>query len=275
MADKLKVKEITISLSGVISNGPYENLRPGFSMTVEPANGESPNDVFNSGMEQLHTLMALEENRAKTELIASLYSSIKWYDKDGKRYPSVTSVIGYEDRHTKFGRFTDEQLSQYASRGNIIEAVIEEYLRTGEWIAPEDIPSLTEDVFVIKDGSLGFDLNQCSHKEVMEHFRDKIVVEEFQKEVFNEDFFYAGTLDIIGKYEGKRSVIDIKCGTFDWRQLAAYAMCLDGVEQLVILAVGPTDNKCGYQKPKCNKLVQIEFEEFLKARAKFKRRFGV
>ncbi len=72
-----------------------------------------------------------------------------------------------------------------------------------------------------------------------------------------------------------RSVIDIKCGTFDWRQLAAYARCLDGVEQLVILPVGPTDNKCGYQKPKPNKSIQKEFEEFLKARAKFKNRFGV
>ena len=79
----------------------------------------------------------------------------------------------------------------------------------------------------------------------------------------------------MGTYEGKKSVIDIKCGTFDWRQLAAYAMCLEGIEQLVILPVGPTDNKCGYQKPKVNTMIQKEYEEFLKARAKFRRRFGI
>ena len=36
MNDKYKIKEISASLSGVIPVASYENLRPNYSMTVEP-----------------------------------------------------------------------------------------------------------------------------------------------------------------------------------------------------------------------------------------------
>ena len=275
MIENAKVKEIIVSLSGVIPRGAYENLRPGFSMTLEPADGQSIETIFNSGMEYLHSLLDLEENRAKADLISKLYKHIRWYPRNNKKYPSVTSIIGYEDRYTKFGKFTDEELSQYASRGNIIEALINAFIKNGKWQNPNRMRSIKEDVAIIKDGSLRFDLRECSHKAFMDKFGDKIVVEEFQKVVYNDENIYAGTIDILGLYDGVKSVIDIKCGVFDMRQLAAYAICLEDIKQLVILPVGPTDNKCGYKKPVICDNIQKEFKEFLKARAKFRKRFGI
>ena len=69
--------------------------------------------------------------------------------------------------------------------------------------------------------------------------------------------------------------MDIITGGFDMRQLVAYAVCLEGIEQVVVLPVGPTDNKCGYKRPVVCDTVQKEYAEFLKTRAKFKQRFGI
>ena len=110
----------------------------------------------------------------------------------------------------------------------------------------------------------------------MAQYGDKIEPLKIEHELFNDVNLYAGTADIIGNYDGKRSVVDFKSGTvYDFRQLAAYAVCLENIEQLVIMPVGQTDNKCGYMKPKICTTIQDEFKEFLKARAKFKKRFGI
>jgi hypothetical protein len=251
MNSNIKIKEITVSLSGVIPVAAYENLRPGFSMTVEPINGESPEKVIAECQEYLHSVFENESNRGKADLIDKQYSKVRFYEKNGKKYPSVTSILGWDkDFHV-----TEDELRQYASRGTIVGEMVETYLQTGEWIDPTQVASLREDVSVLMSGALMMTWEQCS--------------------VFNEENLYAGTEDILGLYDGGKSVMDVKCGGWDMRQLAAYAMCEKDIEQLVILPVGPTDNKCGYKRPVVCDTVQKELEEFLKARAKFKRRFGI
>uniref|UniRef100_A0A6M3KNB4 PD-(D/E)XK endonuclease-like domain-containing protein n=1 Tax=viral metagenome TaxID=1070528 RepID=A0A6M3KNB4_9ZZZZ len=272
MNPNMKVKEITVGLSGVIPVAAYENLRPSFSMTVEPINGESVENIIASCQQYLHTVFENESNRGKADLIDKQYSNIRFYEKNGKKYPSVTSILNWDKQ---WGKFTDDELSQYAARGNIMEALITEYIKTGEWIDPTQVPSLREDVSVLMGGNLMLTWEQCSHKAFMEQYKDKIEVEVFQGEVFNDEVLYAGTYDILGKFDGVHSIMDIKHGTFDMRQLAAYARCLEGIEQLVILPVGSTDNKCGYKRPVVCDTVQKEYEDFLKARAKFRSRFGI
>ncbi len=269
--NNVKVKEITVSLSGVIPVAAYENLRPSFSMTVEPINGESPEKIIAECQRYLHTVFEGESNRGKADLIDKQYSNIRFYEKDGKKYPSVTSILNWD----KEWRVTDDELQQYASRGNIVEYLINKYIETGEWIDPTQVPELREDVSILMGGSLMFTWEQCSHKAFMEQYSKKIKALEFQRTVFNEENLYAGTLDILGGYDDILSVMDIKCGGWQMMQLAAYANCIEGVEQLVILPVGPTDNKCGYKRPVIEDAIQKEYEEFLKARAKFKRRFGI
>lgn len=274
MLENIKIKEITVSLSGVIPVAAYENLRPGFSITAEPIDGEEPEKIIASLQQYLHAVFENESNRGKADLIDKQYSNIRFYEKGGKKYPSVTSILNWD----KEWRVTDDELRQYASRGNIIEALVEEFLKTGEWIDPLGIPALREDVSILMSGSLMFTWENCSHKAFMKAYRDKIQViqvEAFQRTVYNDEALYAGTYDIKGKFDNIRSIMDIKTGGFDMRQLAAYAICEKDIAQLVILPVGPTDNKCGYKRPVVCDTVQKEFAEFLKARAKFKQRFGV
>ena len=266
-----KIKEITVSLSGVIPVAAYENLRPGFSITVEPINGEEPEKIIAALQQYLHTVFENESNRGKADLIDKQYSNIRFYEKNGKKYPSVTSILSWD----KQWRVTNDELQQYASRGNIVEAIIEEFLKTGEWLDPRETPRLKEDVSILMSGSLMFTWGNCSHKAFMKIYRNKIQAETFQGTVFNDEALYAGTYDIVGKYDTIRSIMDIKSGVFDMRQLAAYAMCEKDIKQLVVLPIGPTDNKSGYKRPVICDTVQKEFTEFLKARAKFRRRFGI
>lgn len=270
MIKELKIKEITVGLSGVIPVAAYENLRPSFSITVEPVN-ENPKEVVAVLQQYLHEVFEHESNRGKADLIDKQYENIRFYEKDGKKYPSVTSILNWG----KEWPVTADELQQYASRGNIVEALINGFLETGKWPDPLEMLSLREDVSILMSGSLGFNWEMCSHKAFMKVYADKIKVEAFQETVFNEENLYAGTYDILGTFGGIRSIMDIKSGGYDMRQLAAYAICEENVEQLVVLPVGPTINKCGCKKPVVRTTIQSEFREFLKARAKFKQRFGI
>jgi len=268
----MKIKEISVGLSGVIPQGPYENLRPSYSMTVEPINGESPDVIFHECENYLHRMFDMEANRAKSDLIEKQYASIRFYEKDGIKYPSVTSILDLD----KTWSVTEDELKQYAARGTIVHAMIETYLETGEWLNPQTTDYLREEVAILAGGSLQMTWNDCSHVESMKQFSKKIKSEKFEQPVFNEQNLYAGTYDLVGDYDNIRSLMDFKSGSSrDMRQLAAYAVCEKDIKQLVIFPVGPTDNKSGCMRPVVCDTIQAEFKEFLKARAKFKSRFGI
>ena len=269
---KMTITEVTVSKSAVIPVAAYENLRPSFSITAQPDKGESAAKVILYINTWLNDLMREESNRCKTEYLEKIYAWIRWYLKDGIRFPSVTSILGLDKT---FGQFTEQELQQYASRGNILEVMIEVFLMTGLWPEPQELPQCREDIEILAAGNLNLSWKDGSHEAFMAEYGSKIKVEAFQKTVFNQEQMYAGTLDILGEFDGKRSIMDIKSGTFDMRQLAAYAVCEEGIEQLVILPIGPTENKCGFKKPVICTTIDNEFREFIKARAKFRQRFGV
>lgn len=268
----MKTKEIHMGLSGVIPQGAYENLRPSYDMTVEPEDDEDRNKIFADLSRFLHQLFDQEANRAKADLIEKMYEQIRFYERNGKKYPSVTSILDI----FKDWKITVDELRQYAARGTIVHALITEYLISGEWPDPLEMESLKEEVSILMSGSLNMTWESCSHKTFVEKYGEKIKIEKYEQEVFNDEVLYAGRYDIFGEYDGIRSIMDFKTGSvYDFRQLAAYAVCEDKVEQLVIFPIGPTDNKCGYIRPIVNDTIQAEFREFLKARAKFKNRFGI
>jgi len=271
----MNIKEITVARSGVLPTGYYENVRPTYSITAEIKEGESHQSAIEELNAYLKNLFEIEDKNAKAELLVKRYKQFRTYYKNGKKYISVTTVIGYADRQKKFMNFTDDELAQYASQGNILEFLITEYLKTSKWIDPRKESRLKDDVVLLDIGNLQFNWDQCSHVAFMEKYGEKIELIESQKIVYNDEHSYAGTLDILGRYEGKLSVIDIKRNTFDWRQIAAYAKCLEGIEQLVVLKVGPCDNKCGYFQPIVCTDIDGEFDNFVIARNKFKEIFGV
>ena len=276
MNPNIKIKEMSASRSAVLPTGYYENIRPTYTITFELQNGEDPEKAMNSINEYLCQLIDEDDKKARAELIQKRYKNFRFYYRNGKKYVSVTTVLGYGDRYTKFKKFTDDELSQYAAQGNIIEALVNQYLKSGKWIDPEKHSELQKDVVLLKVGSLKFHWNQCSYRQFMEKYRNRIgKIEGYQIEVYNDDEQYAGRLDILGEFDGKKSVIDIKRNYFDIRQLAAYAACLDDIEQLVIFKVGPCDNKCGYYQPIIETDIQKRYDEFLSARMEFKEKFGV
>lgn len=272
----MNVKEITYSLSGVIPTEAYGNFRPGYSMTVE-LKDESPEKIFAECELLIRTMFDNMANRAKADDIDKTYAKLRFYEANGKKYPSVTSVLGWNVNLAKIANMTDDEMFQYACRGHIVEDIINRYLFTKQWDDPQTVPAMQENISILATGSRMLTWNTCSHKAFMEKFGDKIKVEKIQKTVFSEEYLYAGTEDIIGEYDGVRSIMDIKCrkGGWDFRQLAAYAKCEKDIKQLVVFPVGETDNKCGYIKPVICDTIEAKFEEFLKARALFKRRFGI
>jgi len=269
----MKIKEITVGLSGTIPSGSYENLKPSYSMVIELDEKDDEKVVFNQARARLKEMFELESNMAKTDLIAKQYENIRFYEKDGKKYPSVTSILGWDIDW----KITEDELNQYASRGTIVHKLIEIYLETGEWKNPEDIPELSSDIAVVLGGSKGLHWNDCTHKEFFESFGKDIKVEKIEVEIINTEVGYGGRVDAIGTYKGKPAIFDWKTGaTSDFRQLSAYASAIDiPIETLIIAPVGKTDNKSGVMKPKVSEGLESEFKNFLKARQEFKRRFGI
>jgi hypothetical protein len=267
----MKTKEISVGLSGVISTASWENLRPSFNIVAELEEGETDEECFAKLRGTLRAQFEMEANRAKTDLIEKQYSNIRFREKDGKKFPSVTSILDWD----KTWRVTQDELNQYAARGTIVHKLIEIYYKTGEWKIPVEIDELKEEVAILLGGSLGFSWTDCTHELFIEKYGDKIKVEKTEQIVFNDEILYSGQYDLKGSYDNVSAIIDFKTGAYDMRQLAAYAVCETGIKRLVVLPVGPTDNKCGYKKPVICDTINDQFKDFLKARKKFRLRFGI
>jgi len=272
VSKSVKITEYTAELSGVIPTAAFENLKPSFGMKVQPIRRNiKPAKIFDYMEGILHSRFQLVENRARTDLIEKQYSYIRFRGKNGKKYPSVTSILYWDT----LWRIPDDELNQYAARGKIVDKLLERYFETGKWENPLKMPEVKEEVSVLLGGSKGFHWEDCTHKRFITSYKNKINIKKQKVVIFNDEHLYSGEIDAIGDYDDVYSVMDFKTGTYDMRQLAAYAVCEKGIKQLVVLPVGPTDNKSGYMRPVICDTINEKFKEFLKARAKFKQRFGV
>jgi len=268
----MHIKEIKHSVQAVISTGAYENQREMFELLATLKEGEDPKKAMQELEEFNHSRLDMAVNRAKTDLIEKQYASIRFYEKDGKKYPSVTSILGWSIDW----KISEDELQQYGSRGSIVHKIVETYLKGQKWVEPDDLPELKEDIAIVCGGSLGLSWKDCTHKAFFEQHGKDIEVDKIEQEVFNDESLYAGRYDFKGKYKGVEALFDIKTGnTSDFRQLAAYAVCESSIKNLIICPVGATDNKSGYMKPKVCDTIQAEYKAFLKARTKFKSRFGI
>ena len=265
------IKELRHSVQAVISTGNYENLREFFEVMATLKEGENADEAMLELQNFNHARLKLAVNQAKADAISEKFSNIRFYDKDGKRFPSVTSIIATEIK------IPDFELVQYGSRGTVIHKLSELYLDTGIWVNPEDIVELKEDMDILKGGNLQLDYNACSHKEWFAKYGSDIEVLDTEVELYNDEHMFAGRADAIIIWKGKqKAILDFKTGSnHDFRQLAAYASCHNGIESLIIAPCGVCDNKQGYFNVKVSEALTSEFKAFLKARTAFKRRFGV
>jgi hypothetical protein len=268
----MKIKEVKAAISGVIPIASYENLKPYYEISADLAEGE---DV-DACMKQLESILRWHfdqaSNRAKADVIEKQYAGIRFYEKDGKKYPSVTSILGWNIDW----KISEDELQQYSSRGNIIHKMIEIFLQTKKWPDPLEIPELENDIATLMAGSKKLTWQDCSYEKAIDEVMADIKVMQLEGDMFNDEHLYAGRADLYCLYKGKKTIMDFKSGsTTDMRQLAAYAACKEGIEQLVIVPVGPTENKSGIKKPVICTNIDKEFKGFLYARAKFRERFGI
>jgi hypothetical protein len=268
----MKIKEITASLSATIGTGPYENLKPNYGMTIELMDGDSEVEAFDKARKFLHEMLDNEANRAKTDLIEKQYQNIRFYEVNGKKYPSVTSILGW---NTEW-KITEDELCQYGARGTIIHTLIEKYFKDKIWYEPTDLPELENEVNTLMSGSKGLTWKTCSYKEAIENIVKDVEVVATEQRVYNDAHLYCGRFDMLCKYKGELTLMDFKSGTTtDMRQLAAYSACLTGIRQLCIIPCGQTENKSGFKKPIICTDIQKEFKRFLHARSEFLARFGI
>lgn len=268
----MKVKEITIGKSGVIPIASYSNLRPSFSMTVEPEEGEGLDSIFKSVQEIIDKQFEREEQSAAIKRIEKLYKNIGFHKKNGRSYPRVSSIMGWDTEW----KIPSYELNQYGTRGTIIHKLSELFLKEKKWFNPTDLTELEDDVNILLSGNLKLHWEDCTHQKFMQVY-GKFIGEPkiIEETVFNEKLLFAGTPDLIAPFKDLKSVIDYKTGGYDFAQLASYASCVEGIKQLVIFPVGPTNNVSGYSKPIVRLNWENDWKRFLVMRKKFRENFGI
>jgi len=269
----MKIKEIHAGLSGVIPIASYENLKPSFDITAEPEEGESVEECFTRLKQALHFQFDMTANQAKIDLIEKQYQNIRFREKNGKKYPSVTSILSWN----KDWKISDDELRQYASRGTIVHRLVEEYIKNGKWLEPVDMPELKGDLIIVTTGSLNLSWKDCSYKKFFEQFGKDFEFIKTEVEVFNDEVCYSGRFDALVKYKGKLAIADWKTGSsFSHLQTAAYAVAYkEKVDNLIICPIGKCPNKTGCFKPNITEDVKGNYQNFLRTRAKFRERFGI
>lgn len=135
------------------------------------------------------------------------------YFYNGKRVPSVTTIIGFV-AGDPFSRVPPKVLEAARERGKYLH---------------ECIHAINDDDFV-------FDSVLAEYKPWVQSYLDWFRTSGYkpihnEHRVYHEQFGYAGTLDTAGDLLGKRVIIDVKSGIHDERrfgmQTAGYALAYD------------------------------------------------
>lgn len=282
---------ISTSFTGKINTGSYENESPFYSISETYADLLTDQEI-KLRQSALHKYcydqFKKHEEQAKIERIQREYQSIRFYEVDeGRSYPSVTSIIGWD---ADFFMPT-EQLQQHCSRGSIIDRQIQIYLETGVWKEPKEIPEIYPDLKIVSAGNLKLELDDSNFIGFYEKYPFKNI--SCQNLHINDEFEYAGTSDIIGVIESKNkgawekvegvifdvpTIFDVKCGAMDktkfMKQVTAYAQCDKDIKQVGIIHLNK-ENKSGFSRPVICDDLNKYWSLFLDDRDKFRKRYGV
>ena len=283
MASPQRVIEITASVSAKIPTGQYENYSPFYSVKeIVKCNGNA-DELINQRTSELRALLGkkLDEDyeNIRIENIKKTRQDIRFYERGGKQYPSVTSILSAIEPIN----FDPDKLRQYASRGTIVHAQVDHFFKTGKW---EDdvtkIPGTKLGYIIVTQGSEKLKWSDCNFQGFWEKNGKDFNVNNTELKLYNDEYIYAGTCDVLCEYQGKKTIADIKtASTYDngkldkfFRQLSAYARCLEGVEQMVIIPLNPS-NKSGFGAPIVETDIDRYFAAFLQDRSAFKTIYGI
>ena len=192
----------------------------------------------------------------------------RFYDVDGKNFPSVTTVLGIKKKK-ELQKWRDSigenvanwEMGRAARRGKSTHKLVEQYLK-GE--TPSERSVLPLGMF-----------------RLMKPYLDQVNnIHMIEQIMYSKELTIAGQVDCIAEYNGKLSVIDFKTANKErqeswignyFEQTTAYAVMYEElfgtpIEQIVILIAGEDGSMVPYIKEKKDYLPQLKksIKEFYK-----------
>lgn len=252
--------EVVYSNSMKINRGNYEQLSPFYSgKTVislpdgvsDPEHAES---VYRANYAQIQgiidPLLEADYNKCRTDL-----ANIRIREKDGKKYPSVTSILNPDGMSSKI-----KNIAQYGARGDEADKHFKQLMTVGT--EPELDKSKFPDLewnYDIK----GFIKNNKILKKL------ELPLWKADVEVFNEEYMYSGEIDLLKE---DILILDVKTGAWKWEQQIAYAKCLPSVQ---LVAIADLKENKYIELPITAPEITKAWEKFIYRRGEFKARFGL
>ena len=238
--------EICYSRSIKINTGNYQQESPMYSAKTI-LESEKDDGIETAEFNRLKTIvdpLLLADYQAARKDAGHLRIRVK----DGKKYPSVTSIINPDVLKID---------PAYALRGTEIHRLINVFIDSGgkTWEEPKvDIAPLKyEDI---------------KYKEWFEkgYINLKRSTYEQNKVFYNEEYMFSGEVDLI---EDGKFLYEFKTGSWKVEQLGAYAVSLGIADACIV------DLKHAKMMGLSTEKTQLAFERFLVLRGKFAQRFGV
>lgn len=187
-------------------------------------------------------------------------NGFRFYNIDGKHYPSVTSILGIKKKEglEQWRKNVGEEAAKWemaraARRGKATHTLVEQYLK-GE-------PQIIRDVLPVGMFRL------------LKPYLDQINnIHCLERIMYSHKLTLAGQVDCIAEYNGKLSVIDFKTANKEridsWNesyylQCTAYAIMYEElfgtpIDQIVILQAGEDGSCHSFVKQKKDYLSQLE-----------------
>ena len=263
-----KTYELNYGNKATINTGNYENLSPMFNIkTIVETNGEAID--IKAEFETMKKLVeeqlnqAIQEVKDKEKL--KLLTNVRFYERDGKKYPSVTSIISMGEK------LDIPNIDLYSLRGELLHKIPSQYIKEGVLYTKieEDLKKK-----LLPIGGIDEHLKYLSY--ITED--ERMVFKNSEVEVFNDEHLYAGRYDADGTFDKEISFVDFKSGELNknrteeaFMQLAAYAKCHNDVKTIVIYPINHKSKK----EPIVTNDIDKYFSLFLVKREEFKKKFGI
>lgn len=269
----MKITEVTVNLSAVIPTGSYQNYKPMYEVKGQLEEGDSALMALQQGRDIVRRMFVQDWTRLREKDKTEYLNKCRFYEEKGKKYPSVTSIIGWSELlyrlrnpdKFQFGGVEEDELAEYAARGTIVHRGVQQWFtdtKGGTNIPPDyKVTNVFSDLVVeqtlLAESKLS--VESCNWLGFWAKYGEKFKLTKSEKKVVSQKFGYAGRFDLYGTYENKPAIIDIKTSSsyperkklMYFKQLSAYANALFGVkrpEKLVIIPLNPS-NKSGFGEP--------------------------
>lgn len=267
------------SFTGVISTGEYENARPGYVAQIE-FEASDENDAKDRLSRALEDLQRICQIRFKQDEQMMIIARLQKDREDLKFYgefPSVTSIIDWDADYF----VSPQDLTQYASRGNLYHAQLAHYIQTGKWVDAKEIEGTWADIVVVERGQLRLSYDDWKFPEFLKKY--PIERMEVGVPVISKVHRFGGTPDIRSCiYDGKRTLADAKSTpdkVKNFSQIAAYIIAEEenGAQPYDQMMIIPCSGKTeqGFSKPIVSSDILQYKRMFLRARENFKKRFNI